>query len=476
MTLSPSVQTTRHRLAKHYLTKLQQANATIRRGRGNRDHWLNQMQQDWAQIKQWQAWSAAGKEQDIERARLCATFPISTADVLRVRTTASEQLVWASEALEAAQKLGDTATELLMLYQVAMLNLTIELMDEADRHAQSFLERAQAVDDPLSLGRAWYVLASAAFTRGIFDKAEEYFTKCLPLLEACNAIDEMLVVWRGLGRLAQFRGNYEQARNNYLRFLNAAMTVGNEQSILDANVALSGIHLSLRDYVAAEDYAHRAVAIARSFGMSRWFPPALLSLAHAEKWQGKLESACAHYEEAIAPARLLCVPSTVINGLYGLGQARCRLGEYAEALTQFEEALALARNSQLPLRFSEVVHDMVYAHIALQEWDAARVRLREALESAQKLGTPHFMTKTLAAAVTLWHYSGEHLQAAIWARLLANHVQYLHPSLFESIVYEQLERELGTERYQQAMEQGNALTLDDVILEVSHLLDDSSKG
>lgn len=474
MTLAQPLQTTRHRLAKHYLTKLQQANATIRRGRGNRDYWLNQMQQDWAQIKQWQAWSATGKEQDIERARLCATFPVATADVLRVRQTPAEQLVWVRQALEAAKKLGDTATELLMLYQVAMLHLTIEALDEADHHARIFRERAQASGDRLSLGRAWYVLASAAFTRGVFDKAEEYFNKCLPLLEACNATDEMPVIWRGLGRLAQFRGNYEQARLNFLRFLDVALSVGNEQSILDANVALSGVYLALRDYAAAEDHARQAVAIARHFGMSRWFPPALFSLAHAEKWQGKLESACAHYEEALPPARLVCAPSTVINGLYGLGQARFRLGEYAAALAHFEEALALARNSQLPLRFCEVAHDMVYTYIALQEWDAARRRLREALESARKLGTPHFMTKTLAAAVTLWHACGDHQQAAIWAGLLAKYTPYLHPSLFESIVYEELEQKLGAERYRQSQEHGNALTLDNVIMEVSHLLGDSS--
>jgi tetratricopeptide (TPR) repeat protein len=475
MTLSPSVQTTRHRLANHYLTKLQQANATIRRGQGNRDHWLNLMQQDWAQIKQWQAWSAAGKEQDVERARLCATFPVATADVLRVRQSPSEQLVWAREALQAAQKLGDTATEFLMLYQVAMLHLTVEALDEADHHAQIFLERALASDDLLSQGRAWYVLASAAFTRGVFDKAEEYFNKCLPLLEACNAVDEMPVIWRGLGRLAQFRGNYEQARTNYLKFLNAALTAGNEQSVLDANVALSGIYLALRDYEAAEAHAQRAVAIARNFGISRWFPPALISLAHAEKWQGKLESACAHYEEALAPARLVCAPSTVINGLYGLGQAQFRLGDYAATLANFAEALELAQTTRLPLRFSEVIHDMVYAHIALQDWDAARARLREALESAQKLGTPHFLTKTLAAAVTLWHSFGEYQQAAIWAGSLSKHTPYLHPSLFESIVYEQLEHKLGAERYRQSLEHGNALTLDDVIVEVSHLLGDSSE-
>jgi hypothetical protein len=60
--------------------------------------------------------------------------------------------------------------------------------------------------------------------------------------------------------------------------------------------------------------------------------------------------------------------------------------------------------------------------------------------------------------------------------LLTNYAHHLHPSLFDTTVYEQLEAELGAEQYRLALEQGNVLTLDDVVSEVLRLLDDPSEG
>ena len=470
MTLARAPQMTQYRLAQHYLRQLHQANAASRRGHGNRNHWLNLVQQDWEQIKHWQAWSALWKDADVERARLCATFPIDTTDILRLRQSPYEQLTWAQQALEAARRLGDEKTELTLFFQVAMLNLTIEELDRADEYARQFMERALAAEDELSIGLAWYVQGSAVFTRGSFDRAEDCFSRSLALLESCRAGDAIPQVWRGLGRIAQFRGNYQQARAHQLKFLETATAAGSEQGVLDAHVALSGISLALRDYEAAEQYAQRAVVMARAYGLSRWFPPALLSLAHAQKWQGKYESACANYEEAIAGARIVCPPSTVVNGLYGLGQAKFMQGDYAAALTHLEEALPIALKAQLPLRICEVAHDLVFVHIASNEPDAAQAQLQEALRNAILLGTPHFLTKTLAAAIMLWHYWGRHEQATVWAGLLTNYTQNLHPSLFSAAVYEQLKEALGAEHYQQALEQGKTLTLNDVISEISRSL------
>ena len=42
-----SLQITQYRLAQHYLRKLQKAEIATRRGRQNRIHWLNVMQQDY---------------------------------------------------------------------------------------------------------------------------------------------------------------------------------------------------------------------------------------------------------------------------------------------------------------------------------------------------------------------------------------------------------------------------------------------
>lgn len=465
--MTPALQAAQRRLAQHYLGKLKQANAAARRGPGSRSHWLGHIQQDWEQIKQWQAWSAARSDAEPEQARLCAEFALSAADILRIQLSPAEHLAWTQQALEGARRSDDRAGEMTLLYQVSFLSLTVEKLDQAEQYTQELMERAQAEDDDLGLGRAWYMRATIDFTRGVYDRAEEGYDRSIVHFKACAAPEEITVAWRGMGRLAQFSGRYQQAQDYYERYLHDSAAAGSQTGVLDAHMALSGVCLSLRDYAAAEQHAQQAFTLIQPFQTSRLYPSALLSLAHAEKWLGKYDSACAHYEEAIASARRIAPPSTVSNGLYGLGQARSLLGDPAAARSHLAEALDIARAAQLVLRVCEIAHDLVYVHIALDDLGAARARLTEALASARRIGTPHFLTKTLAAAATLWRAQGRAEQAALWAGLLAAHTQYLHPSLFDKALYDVLKRDLGAERYAQMIEQGQSLTLDGVIAEIA---------
>ncbi|MCL4251678.1 MAG: tetratricopeptide repeat protein [Anaerolineae bacterium] len=470
MNVMPTIHTAQSRLTRHYLDKLRKANDSVRRGPGNRQYWHRVIEQDWEQIKQRQAWAASRKADEPEQAHLCAMFTIATSDILRVQLTSDEQLAWAQQALEAAQSLHDSEAERTLLYQAGFLSLTSEKLDQANRYGHQLLAMAEIAQDELSLGRAWYILGTIDFSHGSVDTAEALYTKCIAQFEACRAFGEIPVVWRGLGRATQFRGDYQLAKKHFQRYMDASAAVDNAYGVFDAHVALSGICLALHDYQTAEQYAQRAVILGRAFEHSRVFPPALISLAHAEKWLGKYESANAHYVEAIAAARTVGSPSTISNGLYGLGQSKFRQGDYAAALLHMQEAAEVARLAQFMIRLCESSLDMVYVYIARQELSQARDQLCEAHTIAERIRTPHFLAKTLAAAITLWYAWGEAEQAALWAGLLTKYTAQLHPSLFDMTMYARLEMQLGTIRYSQALKQGEVLTVEGVINDLKTLL------
>ncbi|MCC6612862.1 MAG: tetratricopeptide repeat protein [Anaerolineae bacterium] len=467
---TPSVQSAQSRLTRHYLDKLRKANDGVRRGPGNRQHWHRVMEQDWEQIKQRQAWAAARTTAEPEQARLCTLFTIATADILRVQLTSDEQLAWTQQALAAAQSLHDGEAERTLLYQAAFLSLTSEKLDLAEQYVHQLLALPQSTQDDLSLGRAWYILGTLDFTRGALDEALDYYKRSIVQFERCQAASEMAVVWRGLGRALQFGGQYQQARDNFQRYLDASSAADSAYGVFDAHVGLSGICLALHDYQAAQRYAQRAVTLGRAFEHSRLFPPALLSLAHAEKWLAQYESANAHYVEALAIARLVCSPSTISNGLYGLGQSMFLQGNYGAALIHLREAVDVAREAQFAIRVCEASLDIVYVLVAQHELSLARDQLRDALTMATRIGTPHFLVKALAAAISLWHAQGEGEQAALWAALLAQHKPQLHPSLFDLSIYTQLEAELGSRRYDETVTRGELLTLEDAIHTLDALL------
>jgi tetratricopeptide (TPR) repeat protein len=467
-TLQP-VQNAQYHLAQHYLKKLQQASATIGRGRGNRDHWLNLVRQDWEQIKQWQAWSAAWKESDLERAQLCATFALEISDAIRVRQSISEQFVWVQQALDAAHKLGAGEAERELLFQMCRIQLSMEALDTADQYAHQLIECSQIVKDRLGLARAWYILGATNVIRGAYDSAETYLKKSLEQLEHYYAHYELAVVWKNLGSVAFFRGEYVQAYKYHVQYLEMAIAANQEGMMSVAHLTLSSNLLFLRDYQAAEAHAQQAVVLSRHVGFTRFIPVALLGLAHAEKWLGKFEGACIHYEEALTERSVLA-PSSVINGIYGLGQARFRQGNLVKAAIHFDEALRLAREGRILFRVCEVLPDMVILDLTQDKLDDARANLYELVKVAQQLNTPPFKVKAVSTAVILWQYQREYQQAATWAGLLTKYTQYLDPALFDTNIYQELERKLGSERYHEALHQGSTLTLDDVVSEVAKMI------
>lgn len=473
MTALTPLQATKYRLAHYYCDKLQRASAAIRRGPGNREYWLRIIQHDWEQVKEQQSWSASGQGIDSDRARLCAAFAVATADIMRVQLTPSEQLAWVQQALAAARAIHDIESELNLLYQASFLGLTLETPDSAEDYGNQLFVRAQAAQNDLGLGRAQFILGATDFVRGDYDKAEEGLRRCIEPLRRCDAINEMGQAWLGLGRIANVRGDYQQARAYYLEYLNTAIATDHQQAELEARMSLSGAYLATNDLETAQTYAQEALKMARSLGITRFLPPALLSLAHVEKAQSRLDNACEHYEEAIKIARAMSAPSVIVNGLHGLGQARATQDDYTAALVHFEEALGIAREARYLLRLCEVAHDMVFVHVKEGDLEAAYDRLADALDSAKQLGTPYFMAKAVASAVVLWQSLGEYEQAAQWAGLLATDLSLLPPSLFDDAVYEQLEHNLGPERYHRALEQGGTLTLEDVTEEIANLLENA---
>ena len=142
------------------------------------------------------------------------------------------------------------------------------------------------------------------------------------------------------------------------------------------------------------------------------------------------------------------------------------LGDYDAALTHMQEALEVAQAAQHTLRICEASLDMVYVYLAQEALEQAHDQLCEALNIVKDIGTPHFLAKMLAAAISLWQAQGEIKQAAIWAGLLIQHTQLLHPSLFDMAIFQQLETALGPQRYREALEQGKALILENILSEI----------
>ena len=471
---SSSGEVPRLRLTRHYAEKLRKASVATRHGSRSHVSWLRVIDQDWEQIKHSQAWSSSGDAYDVDRDRLCTAFILSTGSILQWKLTPAEQLEWAQEGLTSATRLGDGQAMRTLLYQVIMLNLTLEVLEGVDEQVAQLMRWAEQAGDKLTQGRAWYVMGMADFIRGNYDRTHECFSRSLALLQARRAANEIPIVFRGLGRVAQYRGEIEQAHKYYYAYLEAATAINSEHAVLLAHVSLSGILLATRDYEIAAYHAQLAVDIAQTFGMTRILPPAMLSLAHAKKWLGSYEEACQHYDKGITAARVFGSPSSISNGLHGLGQAHYFQGNPAAALPPLKEAITIAREANLPLRVCEIAHDMVHVHIALGDLEPAWALLQEATTISLRLAKAPFYAKSLAAALMLWQADGYLEQAAVWAGTLATIEKNLHPTVFDLRALDVLENTLGSEHYREAIHQGKSYSPESVVTEILSALQERS--
>lgn len=470
MTTQSILQGAQYRLAQHYLGKLQRAESGTRWGQQNRLYWLNRIQQDWAQIKQWQAWSASWTESEPDRAQLCLAFPLATSSVLRIRQLPSETLVWLQQALKAARRLGEDEAERTLLHLTSVMYANLESFETAEQYANKLLELAQAAHDRRSVGCAWLTIGRVQEFRGELDSAERLFFKSIELLEPYPLEEYLASAWQGLARIALRRGDYELSYDYHVKLLEHSQALGYEGKVAIAHLSLSGILIYVRNYPEAEFHAQRGVDLARQIDFRRLIPAALVSLAHAQKWLGKLEAACLTYEEALRERPILA-PSTVINALYGLGQALYRLGDLERALPRFLEASEIAREKQILFRLCEVLPDLVVLQLAREHLDEARAALAELIPHTIQLGTHPYMANALGAAVLLWQKLQKPDQAAQWTGILTNYSQHLNPTWYNASVFAALEAALGTEGYQQALVRGKAVSLENALAEVKTLLD-----
>ena len=458
MTTQTLIYNAQYRLAQHYLEKLRQAETVAWLDQRNRTALINRVMQDWAQIKRWQAWSAAWSETEREKAALCIAFPLATSSFLRVQILPSETLVWLRQALQAANTFEDREAELRLLYLVCLLYANMESYGEVAPYLEQLLEGAYIAEDDLSLGRAWLISGRKHEFEGDFDTAESLYLQSLELIEQLHADEEMVSVWQGLGRIALQRGDYQKSLERHLKLLEYTSKLGREGMVAISHLSLSGIYISLYDYPASEAHAQQAVAIGRRIGYAQFIPAALVALAHAQKWLYKLDKSCLHYEEALRQRDLLA-PSTVISALYGWAQANFRQHDLEQAFAHLDEALRISLERQILFRRCEVLEGVVIVHAARHEIERARERLRELVDCSLQLGTPPYAAKVFSAAVILWHESGESKQAALWAGVLTAYLDHIDPIWFDTAVFEELEKVLGSAPYQYAVEEGRALSL-----------------
>jgi tetratricopeptide (TPR) repeat protein len=460
---SSTIQQTRYRLARHYLTRLQQTSAAlVQSTTGARSRWLQALQQDWPQIAHWQGWTADGVGDD-ERARLCIAFVLDNAEVLRAQQPPLEELGWIRAALEGARRLSDGIAERTLLHLLGLQYLKMEQYNDAEQCGQQLEALAGAAQDEIGLGRAWFLLGDAHNRRSQLDAARTFYGKSQAVLESQPVSEEMALLWAGFGRIDFATGGYETAYAHFLKQLEAGTALNSPRLMGAAHLSLSGVSHYLRSYERAGDHARESLKLGRRAGALRLIAHALVALANAEKILGNLASARMLYEEAMASPPSVLPPSSMINAIYGMADTYLLEGDAHMALQYFERSLALAQETRvLYFRICDSANRIAAIHLNSDRLAEARQHLKIAAENALKMGTPPYLVTTLLTAAYLWLKIGDVAQAGVYAGLLSRYMQFVDAQRFEALTTDVIQA-LGEAGYAHALEASHALTLESAV-------------
>lgn len=459
-----TLDTPRYRLAKYYLGRLRSADTSYRRGQSSSNESLMLLNQDWAQIAQWQAWAATCSVQNQEIARLCAAYPQAGAEVLITRQTPQERIRWLEDGVQAARVVGDMHAEGVCLFRMAWAIHKQALLEAAEHVARKALACAEALNDTLLMGQCLHLLGEILVRHGDFVQAEQLHLRSLTLLQALDAQAAQADVYFSLSENAYYRGEFAQARDYGLQCYHIQTALGLNLST-NNNLNCVGIFSAeAGDLDGGEAYLHQSIELCRSSSSQSTFAHALKSLGGFMIIRHKWELAHSYINESLQIAQSIGEAWLIPDILIFRARLHSRIGEHAMAQRDADQALTIAREIGYQLTLVEALVNMADVLCAAQQIEQAWPALHEGLELAIQSHVPVPILYGIYVAARIWLLTGHAEHAAGFVGLLLQHpgtecaVRSELPALCQ-----QLETQLGSQAFACAIARGRAMSLEEAL-------------
>jgi tetratricopeptide (TPR) repeat protein len=466
MTLAtaPSLTRTQYRLARHYLTKLRTAAMTVHLGQASVPYALEMFDQEWEQIKYWQSQVSRRSPDDSDWSRLCIEYPLAGMQILSIRSPLADQIHWLEAGLEAAIRQHDSQAELAILFELGSVYYRLGLLDKSEQLASSLTKRAVEENDLLYVGRGTISLGKILEERGSYPAAVEDYQRALDIFRKVGARADEGITLGYLGAISLYSGGFQEALSYFQQHYELVKDERDITEVITALMAIGQSLIMLEDFSRAEPYLQRAVRLSRIYGAERLLGAGLIILGSWAGEQGQEELELVYYAEGIGVARAVGSQRDVIHGLSNEGLSRMLTGDFEGALISLEEGLELAKEVGIPRFVCNLQRNIADTYLGLNDPNAALPAIIESLSIARDLGSAFQTIKAMTSAIGYWQLIGRNKEAARWAGFLTTRQE--PDLLLFTPICRRLETALGSEAYQQALEEGKALQLDELVAEI----------
>lgn len=264
---------------------------------------------------------------------------------------------------------------------------------------------------PLQAATVEIIIGRAEQIRGQSNNARQHFLRALDAAVVGNYRLTQGSVLSALAELDMFEGHMESAASHYDAALSIARDVGDVLLECEIVTGIGTYRECLGQLAGAVSSHESALQLARSIGAVRWEGGCLGNLGQLFALQGLNDKARASYERALLIATQLSDRQWAGNALCNIGWLEYCEGHTDEARRNYLEALALARDIGHVRLECVLMCNIGLVHDSGDEWPAARAAFEGAIDLAHKLKDPRLAGQFLNYLGRSLSRQGQHVQA-----------------------------------------------------------------
>ena len=228
-----------------------------------------------------------------------------------------------------------------------ILGVTLTRMgrhEEAQAVLREALNKAEALNDRVTIGRALNNLGNNQAALGDYEEALASYEQALVVRDAIGDRQGVAAVLHNMGNVALEMGDYEGAQQRLEHTFRVFESVGDRRSQAVVLHNLGRLAAERGDYESAKWYLLEALYIRRDIGDREGISRVLIDLAHTEAALDNLLDAESYFGESLALAEQMGRPVLEVSHYAGWASLALRLGNQAVALANVEDALVLIEN------------------------------------------------------------------------------------------------------------------------------------
>ncbi|HEU5440352.1 MAG TPA: tetratricopeptide repeat protein [Ktedonobacterales bacterium] len=222
--------------------------------------------------------------------------------------------------------------------------------------------------------------------RGLYAIAEEHLTRAYQWAQAVNDAGLLSLAWLHLGRLAELRGDLNQAEELYQKGMAAAPAGGDRSAVVRLLAFWAETAINRGGYGRAVQLLSTAMPLAQAVHDLRSEALLLRLLGEATDCKGDHAQANQYYQKGLELAREVADLEQISALLQNLGEKAMRNGEYDQAEALFHDGLAAARQLAHQQRISALLTDLGAVAHRRRRFDEARALFAESIALARSLG------------------------------------------------------------------------------------------